>query len=182
MSEDYIDPDSESMNDPVEDNLSPLSVSRSSDFDPADILSSQDAPGAFSSDWASELMRMKLGTESFFTFLIQLDTIDENVAAEEAVVPAFLDLMNMEREKFGRKPLSSSYTAQSVLASKIVPHTIFSGTASLASLLAELSPNDEGKMAVEELLSFLDRHLNYRRITPVRCKNGCFGSIRATTW
>lgn len=106
---------------------------------------------AFSSGWASELMRMTFGTESFFTFLMQLDTIEENVTTEEAVVQTFLDLVDMERKKLGRNALPSSYVTGSVLASKIVPHTIFLGTISLASFLADLSFDDDGKVTIEEI-------------------------------
>ncbi|KAH7407001.1 hypothetical protein DE146DRAFT_778614 [Phaeosphaeria sp. MPI-PUGE-AT-0046c] len=143
--ENYIGHDSESSAISLE------TLRLSSNAGLADHSNSVDASEAFPSGWASELMRMTLGTESFFTFLMQLDTINGNVATEKAVVQAFLDLVNMERTKLYQKSLPPSYTAASVLESKIIPHNIFLGTASLGSFLAELSPNEEQKVNVEWL-------------------------------
>ncbi|KAH7066726.1 hypothetical protein BKA63DRAFT_495631 [Paraphoma chrysanthemicola] len=106
---------------------------------------------AFSSDWASELMRLTLGTESLFTYLDILETDDSNSVTKTAIVAAFLHLVNNERNKLGRSKLPLSHTASSVAASQIVPHTIFLGTASLSSFLSHFNFGANGKAIVDQV-------------------------------
>jgi hypothetical protein len=109
------------------------------------------SPQPFRSDWASELTRMTLGTESLFTFLDHLSTDDEESSTKSALVTAFLELVNLERTKLGEHSLPHSYTASSVMASKIIPHTIFLGTTSLASFLSHFTFGKDSKTTIEEM-------------------------------
>jgi hypothetical protein len=90
---------------------------------------------AFPSDWASELVRTTLGTESLCTFFQYLEIDDNRTTTKVALASAFLTLVNLEREKLNKHALPKSYNALNVLASQIVPHTMFIGTTSLTSFL-----------------------------------------------
>jgi hypothetical protein len=127
----------------------------------------------FSSDWASELTRPTLGTESLFTFLDRLHT-GNNVSAEKSsIVAAFLDLVNLERSELGQRSLTQSYTASTVIASRIIPHTIFLGTTKLNTFLTNLTFGTNGETTIEEVhrvskaLSKEDLHLQAKATTGI---------------
>ncbi|KAH7080980.1 hypothetical protein FB567DRAFT_582084 [Paraphoma chrysanthemicola] len=109
------------------------------------------AHAAFSSDWASELTRLTPGTESLFTYLDILETDGTGSVTKTALVAAFLHLINNERERLGRSKLPKSYTPSSVAASRIIPHTIFLGTASLSSFLSHFEFGADGKATVDQV-------------------------------
>ncbi|KAF1914530.1 hypothetical protein BDU57DRAFT_549683 [Ampelomyces quisqualis] len=119
----------------------------------------------FSSDWASELSRKKLGTESLSTFLGCLECSKDGCTTKSAIVAAFLALVNLERERRDQRPLPSSYTASVVMASKILPYTIFLGTTSLGSFLEQFCFGESGGTTLEDVHRFfetaskLDLHL-----------------------
>jgi hypothetical protein len=125
----------------------------------------------FRSDWASELNRMTLGTESLFTFLDHLPTDNEEFATESGLVTAFLNLVNLEREKLGEHSLPRSYTASSIMASKIIPHTIFLGTTSLASFISHFTSGTNSKTTTEEVC----------RVFMLLCKEDLHLQIKATS-
>lgn len=85
---------------------------------------------------SSELGQTTLGTESLSTFLSHLQADNNGAATKLAIAETFLKLVSLEREKLGRPPLPASYTAGAVMASEIMPHTIFLGTNSLAKFLS----------------------------------------------
>jgi hypothetical protein len=106
----------------------------------------------FASDWAGELVRMALGTESLFTFLKHLRTDEEGKATKLAIAAAYLKLVNLEREKLGARALPKSYSASGVMASKIMPHTVSLGTISLASFMSQVDlEKSEDTTTIEEI-------------------------------
>jgi hypothetical protein len=107
---------------------------------------------SFASDWASELVRTTLGTESLFTFLQHLKTSEEGTATKLAIAAAYLELVDLERKKMGERALPKSYSASAVMASGIMPHTIFLGTVSLASLMSQVDlEKSEDTTTIEEI-------------------------------
>ncbi|KAF2026747.1 hypothetical protein EK21DRAFT_115478 [Setomelanomma holmii] len=107
--------------------------------------------GTFSSDWASELMRLVIGTESLFTFLDNLNTDKDGSVNLTTIVTTFLRLVDLEREKLGRRKLPVTCDALSVMASQIIPFTIFLGTTSLASFLSHFAFSADGKTTLDEV-------------------------------
>jgi len=103
-------------------------------------------------DWTCELARMRLGTESLFTYLNVLEVQNNGKATMELVVTAFLEMVDLEREKRGTVLLPSVCTAYRVLSSLILPHTIMLGTTTVDAFTRELWEN---------VLSFGTRHLHY---------------------
>jgi hypothetical protein len=78
--------------------------------DPILMSSETDDDEATSSDsssgcWVSELVRTKLGTESLFTFLENVQANGNGSTTKSAVVTTFLKLVSLEREKLGEHPL-----------------------------------------------------------------------------
>ena len=132
---------------------------------------------AFASDFASELMRTMLGTESLFTFFEHLEASDYGSTTKTAVVTAFLQLINLERKKLGKRPLPSSYTAASVLSSIIVPHTIFLGTSSLATLLAHFSFGSHGETTVDEVYRVFKTLSKEDLLSQVQATKGVMGAL-----
>ncbi|KAI4643684.1 hypothetical protein J4E93_006696 [Alternaria ventricosa] len=108
-------------------------------------------------DCASELSRMRLGTESLSSFLEVMEAEESGKATRHAVVTAFLKLVNIERKKRGVHALPSLYTAHSVLSSSILPHTIMLGTTTVASLLAQLSFDDRDEVEIVDVCAAWDR-------------------------
>ncbi|KAI1522560.1 hypothetical protein PtrCC142_011780 [Pyrenophora tritici-repentis] len=96
-------------------------------------------------DWTCEQGRMRLGSESLFAFLNVLGTRDDEKATVQSVVAAFLKMVDLEREKRGAVLLPSACTAQRVLSSRILPHTVTLGTTTVAVFMKELhlNPNDK---------------------------------------
>jgi hypothetical protein len=132
---------------------------------------------AFSSDWASQLSRTTLGTESLFTFLENLKTSDGHSATKSEIVATFVKLVNRERKKLGNRPLPSSYTAASVLASKIVPHTIFLGTASLATFLAHFVFGLHDETTVDEVYRVFKAMSKEDLRVQVKATTGMMGAL-----
>lgn len=85
---------------------------------------------------SSDLVETTLGTESLSTFLSYLRVDDNGSTSRLAITAAFLKLVSLEREKVGERTLPASYTAESIMASGIMPHTIFLGTTSLATFIS----------------------------------------------
>jgi hypothetical protein len=109
------------------------------------------------SDWACELCRMCLGTESLFTYLKILEVEDSGNATRDAVVAAYLYLIGLERKKSGVHFLPPSCTAYSVLSSGILPHTIMLGTTAVASFVAQLSFDGKDEVKIVDLYAAWDR-------------------------
>ncbi|KAL5118010.1 hypothetical protein ACEQ8H_004156 [Pleosporales sp. CAS-2024a] len=86
--------------------------------------------------WTNELVRTMIGTESLYTFLTHLPADDHGLTSKSAIVTAFLKLVSFEREQRCERPLPQSYATGAVMASKIMPHTIFLGTTCLATFMA----------------------------------------------
>jgi hypothetical protein len=125
--------------------------STSAKVESTDRVKNVTSSSPFSSDWASDLVRITLGTESLLTFLEHLCPSSELFPTKSVMVAAFLELVNLERSKHGERSLPQSYTASAVMASKIIPHTIFLGTTSLASLLSQFVFGDDGKTTIDEV-------------------------------
>jgi hypothetical protein len=68
-----------------------------------------------------------------------------------AIVATFVKLVNLEREKLGERRLPSSCTAFLVMASKIISHTSFLSTVSLAFFLSHFPWSQHEDIAVEEV-------------------------------
>ena len=132
---------------------------------------------AFSSDWASELIRITIGTESLFNFFEHLKSSDCGSTTKTAIVTAFLQLINLERKKLGKRPLPSSYTAASVLSSKILPHTIFLGTSSLATLLAHFAFGLDGETTVDEVYHVFKALSKEDLLSQVKATKGVMGAL-----
>jgi hypothetical protein len=132
---------------------------------------------AFSSDWASQLTRLTLGTESLFTFLENLESSDHRSATKSEIVSTFIKLVNMERKELGQRPLPSSYTAATVLASKIVPHTIFLGTASLATFLAHFAFRLHDETTVDEVYRVFKAMSKEDLCVQVKATTGMMGAL-----
>jgi hypothetical protein len=66
-------------------------------------------------------------------------------------VAAFLELINLERSKLGQRSLPQSHTASAVMASKIIPHTIFLGTIALATFLSHFTLGKDSETTIEEV-------------------------------
>jgi hypothetical protein len=133
----------------AQDDYAPYSTRLDTTYDGRDTTEVRSE--TFPSDWASELVRTTLGTESLFTFFQHLATDDKGTTTKAALASTFLVLVNLEREKLKEHALPKSYIASTVLASQIVPHTIFLGTTSLASLLSRFSFDGNHEMAVSEV-------------------------------
>jgi hypothetical protein len=109
------------------------------------------SPKPSSADWANELSRITTGTELLFIFLQHLKTTTTGTTTNSAIVAAFLQLVDLERKKLGERLLPSSYTASSVMASQIMPHTIFLGNKSLASFLQHISFGEQNEATIEDV-------------------------------
>jgi hypothetical protein len=126
----------------------------------------------FASDWASELVRMTLGTESLFTFLEHLRTDEEGKATKLAIAAAYLKLVNLEREKLGARALPKSYSASAVMASRIMPHTVSLGTIPLASFMSQVDlEKSEDTTTIEEIY----------RVSKMMSKEDSYQQVAATT-
>lgn len=132
---------------------------------------------AFPSNWAKELSRMTLGTESLFTFFDHLETTDNNVTSKPAIVAAFLKLVNIERTKLSDHQLPLSYTVKSVMSSKIVPHTIFLGTTSLATFLAHFSFGLRDETTVDEVYRVFRAVSQVDMVLQLKATTGIMGAL-----
>jgi hypothetical protein len=94
---------------------------------------------------------MTMGTESLFKFLFNLETTEHGTITKSAIVSAFIKLVDLERKKLTEHLLAASYTSANILRSKIVPHTIFLGTTSLAAFLAKFEFGENGETEVAEV-------------------------------
>ncbi|KAF1835868.1 hypothetical protein BDW02DRAFT_617789 [Decorospora gaudefroyi] len=122
--------------------------------DPVTSRTNSNASG--DSDWICELARVLLGTESMFTFLSVLEVQGNGNIAKDAVVSAFLRLVDLEREKRSDTLLPASCTLANVLGSLILPHTVFLGTTTLAAFLAQLEFGFTGEVTTVELYTAFD--------------------------
>ncbi|KAI4928083.1 uncharacterized protein J4E92_005565 [Alternaria infectoria] len=119
------------------------------------VLTSSQVPDT--SDCASELSRMRLGTEPLSSYLEVMEAEESGKATRHAVVTAFLKLVNSERKKRGVHALPSLYTAHSVLSSGILPHTIRLGTTTVASFVAQLCFDERDEVEIVDVNAAWDR-------------------------
>jgi hypothetical protein len=73
--------------------------SSSSSADDASTAEHEPATPGVIPDWTVELVRVRLGTESLFTFLSLLDVDEEGSTTKAALITVFLTLVAAEREK-----------------------------------------------------------------------------------
>jgi len=109
------------------------------------------------SNCGSDVSVMRLDTESLCTFLEGMEAEESGKATRNAVVTAFLKLVNIERQKRGVHSLPSLYTAQSVLSSGVLPHTIKLGTTTIASFIAHLSFDEKDEVEMGDVCAAWDR-------------------------
>ena len=100
---------------------------------------------------------IRLGTESLASFLEVIEVEENGKATRDAVVTAFLKLVNIERKKRGVHALPSLYTAHSVLSSSILQHTVKLGTTTVASFVAQLCFDAKDEVKVIEVCAAWDR-------------------------
>lgn len=119
---------------------------------PNDASTTDDEPTGpeASPEWTAEFVRTMPGTESLFTFLTILGIDEDGSTTKIALVTAFLTLVAAEREKPDLPTLPSSCTTESVLASKVLPHTTVLGTTSLATFLAQFDFGHEDTVEAGE--------------------------------
>lgn len=138
--------------------------------------------GPDDSDCASELSRMRLGTESLFSCLEVMEARDSGKATRHAVVAAFLQLVNIERKKRGARTLPSACTAHSVLSSGILLHAIMLGTTTVASLVAQLCFDEKDEVEMGDVYTAWDR-LGREEVQQQRIASGgsmgVLGRVRA---
>ncbi|RMZ68595.1 hypothetical protein GMOD_00008319 [Pyrenophora seminiperda CCB06] len=142
-------------NEPFPEDLQDIHLdTHISSFDPLqnEAINTTDA-----AEWACELTRMRLGTESLFAFLTVLEVQDNGHATIISVVTAFLDMVDLEREKRGAALLPSTCTAQRVLNSLILPHTILLGTTTVDEFMKELRVDGNGEIEVVDVYGAWDR-------------------------
>jgi hypothetical protein len=109
------------------------------------------------SEWAYDLSRMRLGTESLFSYLEVLEVANSGKASRGAVVTAFLKLVNLERKKRGAHALPSLCSAHSVLRSNILSHTTMLGTTTVASFVAQLDFDERDEVEMVGVYAAWDR-------------------------
>jgi hypothetical protein len=109
------------------------------------------------SEWAYDLSRMRLGTESLFSYLEVLEVANGGKATRVAVVTAFLNLVNLERKKRGAHALPSLCSAHSLLSSGILSHTTMLGTTTVASFVAQLDFDEKDEVGMVGVYAAWDR-------------------------
>ncbi|KAI4711667.1 hypothetical protein J4E89_003108 [Alternaria sp. Ai002NY15] len=119
------------------------------------VLYSSEVPEASAS--AREPSHMRLGTESSCSFREALEDEESGKVTRDAVITAFLKLVNIERKKRGVHALPSLYTAHSVLSSGVLPHTIMLGTTTVASFTAQLSFDEKDEVEMGDVCAAWDR-------------------------
>ncbi|KAI4697085.1 uncharacterized protein J4E84_000210 [Alternaria hordeiaustralica] len=119
------------------------------------VFYSSEVPEASAS--AREPSHMRLGTESSCSFREALEAEESGKVTRDAVITAFLKLVNIERKKRGVHALPSLYTAHSVLSSGILPHTIMLGTTTVASFTAQLSFDEKDEVEMGDVCAAWDR-------------------------
>ncbi|KAI4686815.1 hypothetical protein J4E81_008476 [Alternaria sp. BMP 2799] len=112
---------------------------------------------AVASNYGTDVSVMRLDTESLCTFLEVIEVEESGKATRNAVVTAFLKLVNIERRKRGVHILPSLYTAQSVLSSGVLPHTIKLGTTTVASFVAQLCFDAKDEVEIGDVCAAWDR-------------------------
>ena len=100
---------------------------------------------------------MRLGTEPLSSYLEVTEAEESGKATRHAVVTAFLEIVNIERKKRGVHALPSLYTAQSVLSSSVLPHTVKLGSTTVASFIAQLSFDEKDEVEISGLCAAWDR-------------------------
>ncbi|KAI4657351.1 uncharacterized protein J4E79_007424 [Alternaria viburni] len=109
------------------------------------------------SNCGSYVSVMRLGTEPLSSYLEVMEAEESGKATRDAVVTAFLKLVNIERKKRGVHALPSLYRAQSVLSSSILQHTIMLGTTTVASFIAQLSFDEKDEVGMGDVCAAWDR-------------------------
>ncbi|KAI4623215.1 hypothetical protein J4E83_004607 [Alternaria metachromatica] len=100
---------------------------------------------------------IRLGTELLSSYLEVIEAEESGKVTRDAVITAFLKLVNIERKKRGVHALPSLYTAQSVLRSGILPHTIMLGTTTVASFTAQLSFDEKDEVVISDVCAAWDQ-------------------------
>ncbi|KAI4618100.1 uncharacterized protein J4E87_008110 [Alternaria ethzedia] len=127
------------------------------------------------SDRDSEFSRM-LGMGPTSSFLEVIEVEESGKATRHAVVTAFLKLVNIERKKRGVHAVPSLYTAQSVLSSGVLPHTIKLGSMTVASFIAQLSFDERDEIEIVDVSAAWDR-LGREQVQQQRAASGGMMSI-----
>ncbi|KAI4930286.1 hypothetical protein J4E85_004912 [Alternaria conjuncta] len=109
------------------------------------------------SNGGPDVSMIRLDTEPFSSYLEVIEAEESGKATRNAVVTAFLKLVNIERQKRGVHSLPSLYTAQSVLSSGVLPHTIMLGTTSVASFVAQLCFDEKDEVEMGDVYAAWDR-------------------------
>ncbi|KAI4667870.1 uncharacterized protein J4E78_001689 [Alternaria triticimaculans] len=100
---------------------------------------------------------IRLGTELLSSYLEVMEAEESGKVTRDAVVTAFLKLVNIERKKRGFHALPSLYTAHSVLSSSILQHTVKLGTTTVASFVAQLSFDEKDEVEMGDVCAAWDR-------------------------
>jgi len=109
------------------------------------------------SNYDPDVSVMRLGTEPLSSYIEVMEAEESGKVTRNAVVTAFLKFVNIERKKRGVHTLPSLYTAQSVLSSSILQHTVKLGTTTVASFVAQLCFDAKDEVTVIELCAAWDR-------------------------
>ena len=109
------------------------------------------------SNCGSDVSVMRLGTEPLSSYLEVMEAEESGKATRDAVVTAFLKLVNIERKKRGVYALPSLYTAHSVLSSGVLPHTIKLGSTTVAAFIAQLSFDEKDEVEIADVCAIWDR-------------------------
>ena len=104
-----------------------------------------------------DVRMIRLDTEPFSSYLEVMEAEESGKVTRDAVVTAFLKVVNIERKKRGANALPSLYTAQSVLSSSILQHTVKLGTTTVASFVAQLSFDEKDEVAMGDVYAAWDR-------------------------
>lgn len=168
---------------PAPDRTSSESLSSSSSSAGDASIAEEDpaAPEVFP-DWTVELVRVRLGTESLFTFFSLLDADEKGPATKIALINTFLTLVAAEREKLDLPSPPSSCTATSVLASKILPHTTVLGTTSLATFLAHFDFSEDDAVKAEEIYRVFENLCTEETRKNLLATTGIMGKDRSPSW
>ncbi|CAA9961052.1 hypothetical protein PTMSG1_04436 [Pyrenophora teres f. maculata] len=108
-------------------------------------------------DWTCERARMRLGTESFFTFLEVLELKNNGNTTMGSVVAAFLEMVDLEREKRGTVLLPSACTAHRLLSSQILPHVVMLGKTTVYAVMKELAFDGNDEIKIVDIYGAWDR-------------------------
>ncbi|KAK1910352.1 hypothetical protein P3342_006628 [Pyrenophora teres f. teres] len=108
-------------------------------------------------DWTCERARMRLGTESFFTFLEVLELKNNGNTTMGSVVAAFLEMVDLEHEKRGTVLLPSACTAHRLLSSQILSHVVMLGKTTVYAVMKELAFDGNDEIKIVDIYGAWDR-------------------------